>query len=188
MLKQVRPSVPRPFDIWLLNNHKSRILPTQRPSCRRLARGSGKQTEKLWFPMIKLQVDNYLLQDLLLSSTRILQHSRRKKNHLNQATDSRLHYSHDQKYRHRGYSRAATGVMPSQIRVPSSSVTPSSQTVIKSIPGEFSHFRSARATSTQAGQSSRPNGGQLLLALCRQGAPFQEIPTNYVKEIQSGEF
>ena len=40
----------------------------------------------------------------------------------------------------------------------------------------------------QALQILQPNDGSLTSTPCRHGATFLEIPMNYVKEIQSGEF
>ena len=85
-------------------------------------------------------------------------------------------------------ARAATRV--SQLQAPSSSqVTPSAQAVsqdtagVAAILGPQEHQH-----PLQALQSLQPNDGSLTSTPCRHGAPFQEIPMNYVKEIQSGEF
>lgn len=83
---------------------------------------------------------------------------------------------------------AAIGATQSHIQAPSSpAATPTSQAVTQSIPGSTA-FLGSQEQHQQAGQSPQPNDGPLSLAPCRQGAPFQEIPANYVKEIQSGEF
>ena len=75
-------------------------------------------------------------------------------------------------------ARAATGVLQSQ--APSSSeVTPSAQAVSQDTP---------RGAAILGPQSLQPNDGSLTSTPCRHGAPFQEIPVNYVKKIQSGEF
>ena len=79
-------------------------------------------------------------------------------------------------------ARAVTEAMQSQ--VPSSLPSSSPQVMLQTT--------SPRGVDTpqqqqQAGQSLQLNDGPPSLAPCRNGAPFQDIPTTNVKEIQSGE-
>ena len=84
-------------------------------------------------------------------------------------------------------ARAATGVLQSQ--APSSSqMTPSFQAVSQDTPGDAAILGpQEQQQPLQALQSLQPNDGSLTSTPCRHGAPFLEIPANYVKEIQSGE-
>ena len=85
-------------------------------------------------------------------------------------------------------ARAATGVLQSQ--APSSSqVTPSAQAVSQDTSGGAAILGpQEQQQPLQTLQSLQPNDGSLTSTPCRQVAPFQEIPANYVKKIQSGEF
>ena len=85
-------------------------------------------------------------------------------------------------------ARAATGVLQSQ--APSSSgLTPSAQVVSQDTSGGAAILGpQEQQQPLQTLQSLQPNDGSLTSTPCRHGAPFQEIPANYVKEIQSGEF
>ena len=85
-------------------------------------------------------------------------------------------------------ARAATGVLQSQ--APSSSqTTPSAQAVSQDTPGSAAILGPQEQKQLlQTLQSLQPNDGSLTSTSCRHGVPFQEIPANYVKEIQSGEF
>ena len=84
-------------------------------------------------------------------------------------------------------ARAPTGVLQSQ--APSSQVTPSAQAVSQDAPGGAAMLGpQEQQHPLHALQSLQPNDGSLPSTPCSHGAPFQEIPMNYVKEIQSGEF
>ena len=85
-------------------------------------------------------------------------------------------------------TRAATGVLQSQ--APSfSKVTLSAQAVSQDTPGGAAILGpQEQQQPLQTLQSLQPNDGSLASTPCRHEAPFQEIPANYVKEIQSGEF
>ena len=84
--------------------------------------------------------------------------------------------------------RAATGVL--QLQAPSSSqTTPSAQAISQDASGGAAILGpQEQQQPLQALQSLQPNDGSFTSTPCRHGAPFQEIPANYVKEIQSGEF
>ena len=79
-------------------------------------------------------------------------------------------------------ARAALGVLQSQ--APSSSqVTPSAQAVSQDTAGVAAILGpQEQQHPLQALQSLEPNDGSLTSTPCRHGAPFQEIPMNYVKE------
>lgn len=80
---------------------------------------------------------------------------------------------------------AAAEAMQSQ--VPSSSPSPSPQVVNSTNPGGVDILRSQ--DQQLVGQSLQLiNDGPLSLTPCRYGAPFQDVPASYVKEIHSGEF
>ena len=68
-------------------------------------------------------------------------------------------------------------------------MTPSAQAVSQDTPGDAAILGpQEQKQPLQTLQSLQPNDGSLTSTPCRHGAPFQEIPTNYVEEIQSGEF
>jgi len=85
-------------------------------------------------------------------------------------------------------ARAATGVL--QLLAPSSSqTTPSAQGVSQDASGGAAILGpQEQQPPLQALRNLQPNDGSLTSTPCRHGAPFQDIPTNYVKEIQSSEF
>ena len=68
-------------------------------------------------------------------------------------------------------------------------MTPSAQAVSQDTSGGAAILGpQEQQQPLQTLQSLQPNDGSLTSTPCRHGAPFQEIPANYVKEIQSGEF
>ena len=74
-----------------------------------------------------------------------------------------------------------------QSQVPSSSPSPSPQVVNSTNPGGVDILRPQ--DQQLVGKSLQLiNDGPLSLAPCRYGAPFQDVPVSYVKEIHSGEF
>ena len=82
-------------------------------------------------------------------------------------------------------ARAAAEDMQSQ--VPPSLPSPPPQAVIPTNPGGVDILL-PQEQQQQARQSLQLNDGQPSLVPCRYGAPFQDVPATYVKEIHSGEF